>query len=133
MITKNLMCVIFFNPHRYAVLNIIIPVSSSSGYRLRSRTARSYGNSMIGFWRNRQTIFHSCRTILHSHRQWEWVTMSPRIFYLTEFLPLMGTLHICVPLLHISHFWESRCNRCSLARVRAPSYQQSMAGGGRIM
>ena len=41
------------------------------------------------------------------------------------------TPRVCA--LHISHFWESRCSQCSSARVRAPLYQQTMAGGTGIM
>ena len=49
---------------------------NSFGYIPMSRSAGSYGNSIINFLRNCQTAYHSGWIILHSHEQCRWVPIS---------------------------------------------------------
>lgn len=88
------------HPHFLAVMNATGTVFPVLGYLSSSLTAESYGNCFLGLWS--PAFQSSC--ILHSHKQWTRVPISPHshqylfpiyIFYHThpsgyEVVPLCG-------------------------------------------
>ena len=67
----------------------LLPVGTSSGYRLRRGIAGSSCSTISNFLRNRQIDFHSGCTSLQLYQQWRSVPLSPHPHLLSpEFLIL---------------------------------------------
>ena len=58
-------------------ISVQVPAFVSFRCVLRSGTVGSYDNSTFDSLRNRHTGSHSCCTVLHSHRQYIRVSVSP--------------------------------------------------------
>ena len=94
-----------------AAMNTDVQVSvfNSFGYIHRCGIAECYGNAMLSFLRNCQTVFHSGWTALHSHQWWGRVPISPHphqhflfsIFCIVT-IPVGVTWYLTVVLICIS-------------------------------
>ena len=75
-------CFHLFVTGRNAAVNIGVHKSLQTFSHFSGRSPRgvagSYGNSVLNYLRNANTIFHSDHTSLHSHQQWVRASFSPQ-------------------------------------------------------